>query len=275
MLKFLIPCYYLFYSRLKSKIEKISWFIIYVIPIYILGLFYISSDYFIFTTIFILSILIFNSIYEIGYIENDTKTILNEENPTLRLKVKDYDIFKEKYFIIIFLKIFISSSLLFLAYILSDIFLFKIYITQFLIILFLIRILFYMHNKIRNRANIITFFTLSTTKYSAPLFLILPLNNLLSVWIISFFLFPLLRTIEHSTKKKYAFIEWIGFVGNHDIFRVKYYSIMLITVCIINYLYTDTTLLVVLLLFIYFFIFRVSSYFLVKNKLYQRYNTLS
>jgi len=275
MFKFIIPGYYLFYSRLKSKIEKVSWFIIYIIPIYILGLFYTSSDYFIFTMIFILAILIFNSIYEIGYIENDTKTILNEKSPTLRLKEKDYNLFKEKYFIIILFKILVSSSLLFLVYILSDRFLFNIYLEQFLLLLFIVRILFYMHNQIRSRVNIVTFFTLAIMKYSAPLFLILPLDSLFPVWIISFFLFPLLRTLEHSTKKKYYLIQWSNFVGNHDSFRVKYYSIMLIITLIINYFYSDNTLYVVLLLFMYFLIFRISSYFLVKNKLYKRYNTVS
>ena len=114
MLKFLIPSYYMFYSRLKSKLERISWFIIYVLPIYILGLFYTSTDYLLYSLFFILGLFIFNSIYETGHMENDIKTILNEKNPTLRLETKDYEMFEEKYFIIVGLVFLFNQSFLIL-----------------------------------------------------------------------------------------------------------------------------------------------------------------
>ena len=270
MLKFIIPGYYLFYSRLKSKLEKVSWAIIYLFPIYILGLYYTSNDYIVFTLFFILAVLIFNSIYETGYIENDTKTILNEDNPTLRLEKNDYKTFKEKYISIVMLKILVATSLLFLVHELSKIFLFDVYIVRFVMILIIIRALFYLHNKIRSRVNIITFFALAITKYIAPLFLILPLDSLLYSWITAFFLFPLLRTMEHATKEKYGLKRWIGLVGNHDFFRVKYYGVILVITVISYLLYSDSYVLITLLLVIYFFIYRIGSYLFVKNKFYQR-----
>ncbi len=275
MLKFIIPGYYLFYSRLKSKPEKISWFIIYVVPIYLLGLFYTTNNYLIFSLFFVLAVTIFNSIYETGYMENDTRTVLNEKNPTLRLEKKDYEVFGKKYLTIVVLKILVAGSLLFLVYILSDIFSFDIYIVRFVAILIIIRVFFYLHNKIRNRANILTFFALAITKYSAPLFLILPLDSLLISWLISLFLFPLLRTMEHATKEKYGLEKWIKFVGNHDLFRVKYYGVMFTLAFIIYLLYSNSSVLIALLLLLYFFIYRVGSYFAVKNKLYRRHNKLS
>jgi len=275
MLKFIIPGYYLFHSRLKSKLEKISWFIIYVVPIYVLGFFYTPDNYIAYTLIFILATLIFNSIYETGYMENDTKTILNEKNPTLRLEKKDYEVFKDKYYFIVFSKILVAIGLLFLVYILSKVFSFDVYIVRFIMILMIIRGLFYLHNKIRNRANIFTFFSLSITKYSATLFLILPLDSLLYSWTISFFLFPLLRTMEHATKEKYGLKRWIEFMGNHDRFRVKYYGFMLMFIFIIYYLYPNSSVLMTFMLFVYFFIYRISSYFLVQNKFYERDNQSS
>jgi hypothetical protein len=229
MLKSIFPGYYLFHSRLKTTMEKVSWFIIYCIPIYIIGLSHNSDNYLSYSIIFSLSMLIFNSVYETGYIENDTRTILIEDTPTIRLDHKDHKHYEKKYNLIVTCKILISLILLYIADILSDILSIDIYVMQYILLLILIRILFRFHNKIRNRANILTFFSLSVTKYSAPLFLLLPLDSLFALWPMSLFLFPILRTMEHACKQKYGLMKWISFVGDHDLFRVRYYTAMTIT----------------------------------------------
>lgn len=270
MLKFILPGYYLFYSRLKSKLEKISWFIIYVIPIYIIGMFYTSNDFLIYSLLFVLAVLIFNSIYETGYIENDTRTILNEKQPTMRLQKEDYKLFEEKYFLIIFYKFIVAIILIYIAQILANLFSSEIYIMQFIAILIVVRIFFFLHNKIRNRANILTFFALAVTKYSAPLFLILPPDSLLSAWVTTLFLFPFLRAMEHATKKKYGMKKWMVFIGDFDKFRIKYYTFMSLIIFVVYFLTLNNSVLLLLSLLIYFLFYRMGSYILVKKKYYQR-----
>jgi len=270
MYKFLVPGYYLFYSRLKSKLEKISWFIIYIIPVYILGLFYTDYSIGIFTLFFIFSVLIFNSIYEIGYIENDIQTIKKEKKPTLRLEKKDYIFFEENYKKVLFLKIFIAFLLLVIVYILSIYFSLDIYIFRFISMLMIVRLMFYFHNKIRSRINIITFFTLATTKYIMPLFLILSPNNLVIAWMISFLIFPLLRIMEHARKEKYELRKWITFIGNLDLFRIKYYLFMSILTLLIYLSSQNTDIALLHVLLVYFLIYRVASFMLVSKKIYTR-----
>lgn len=269
MFKFIIPGYYLFYSRLKLKLEKISWFLIYIFPIYIIGAFYNLNNLLIYSSIFILSTVVFNAIYEIGYIENDIKTVLNEKNPTFRLSKEDYLFVKDNYTFIIYAKIFIAICLLYLIHILANIFSYNIYILQFIVLLIGIRFVFYLHNKIRSNINILTFFTLAILKYSAPLFLILSKTELLEVWLMTLFLFPLLRTMEHATKNKYKMKKWSTFIGNHDTFRIKYYIFILI-ISNIYFFYLNKISLLVLFLIIYFLIYRIASYVLVKNNLFNR-----
>jgi len=272
MLRFLIPGYYLFYSRLKSNFEKISWFIIYVIPIYIIGLSYTKDDLFIYSIIFVLAVLIFNSIYEIGYIENDTRTILKERQPTLRLAADEYKLFEKHYLRIILYKILIAIVLLLIAQVASLLYSADIYTVQFFVVLVIVRILFFLHNNIRGRVNIASFFLLAVVKYSAPLCMLIPSENILAVFTMTLFLFPLLRTMEHATKTKYGFKSWTIFVGNHDLFRLKYYGLMLLLGLgiMMFFEYALSTLGVMLLS--YFLIYRVGSYLIVRKNLYTRIN---
>lgn len=270
MMKSFLPGYYLFHSRLKTTMEKVSWFIIYFIPIYIIGLYHNSSDYLSYSIIFSLSVLIFNSVYELGYIENDTRTILTEEKPTIRLNHAEYKYYEEKYYPVISCRILISILLLYFTSKLSGILSINIYVMQYILLLITIRILFYFHNIIRSKMNILTFFSLSTTKYCAPLFLLIPSDSILAFWTISFFLFPTVRTMEHACKQKYNLNKWISFVGNHDLFRIKYYTVVAIAALILYITIQKTIIFLSLALLIYFLFFRIVAYLLVKNNYYHR-----
>ena len=88
MNSFYLPFVYLFKSRLKSKMNKISWFIIYIIPIYFIGLSVSNTELLNYSLIFILAVIVFNSVYELGYLENDIQTTKKESNPTYRIDEK-------------------------------------------------------------------------------------------------------------------------------------------------------------------------------------------
>ena len=79
MYEFLIPGYYLFYSRIKRKSELLSLLIVYPLFLFVfIGLILNNISWaYIFT--FIISLMTWFSFYEIGYLENDAITIKREE----------------------------------------------------------------------------------------------------------------------------------------------------------------------------------------------------
>lgn len=266
MYKFFFPMAYLFESRLKSRIERISWFIIYIIPVFILVYAPSSIDVLIFIIMFLIAILSFFSLYEAGYIENDIKTTINEVNPTIRIdKSKQFFLEKNYYFVQVS-KIIVTILLLSALKLFADNFGVKLYWLQFIICLFFMRLSFYTHNRIRNRLNIFTFLCLSISKYFSPILLFLPFNNYHNLLILTFFMFPLLRTLEHATKPKYNLPILIRFLGDLDVFRVKYYSLMFLSSIVILFVFQNYFSLLSVGVMAYFLIYRSSALFIITKK---------
>lgn len=142
---------------------------------------------------------------------------------------------------------------------------------MFMVVLLISRVLFFLHNTLRSRLNILTFFGLAITKYIAILFLVVPLDKLFFPITLSILVFPLLRTIEHSSRKKYNLPRYSKVVGSHDILRVRYYILFSIVLAVFYYVFRQNNqYLLGLLIFLYFLCFRYASYLLVKNKMYER-----
>lgn len=204
------PVSYTVYSRIRGIKELMSW--IYLFPAYcmILTLVYGSDNNFLFFPIIFIAII---SLYEIGYLFNDVKSIKNESNPTKR--INDPWIFNNfKKLVIARLCYIIFFSCVLYFYIDELIF------SRYILFLSLLGFAFYIHNKIRGRTNVFTFCILSFLKYAATLVLIKDFE----VFYLTFLAFPLLRTIEYCAIKGYCKkIESIAF-SLHE-FRVFYYFI--------------------------------------------------
>jgi hypothetical protein len=81
-LKFYIPFMYAYETRMEHRcIGLMNWFSQYIIPI--LLFIYLHGGH-VTSTIFLLFLLVY-TIYEIGYIQNDTETTKKEKSPTMRL----------------------------------------------------------------------------------------------------------------------------------------------------------------------------------------------
>jgi hypothetical protein len=270
---FFLPFYYLIHSRLKNKFELFSWQIIFFIPILIFTYYYLEIKSNIFIHLFLISQVIFYSIYEIGYIENDIITVKKEKNPTIRLNKKNTKFISKNYSILIYSRYLIFLllvSLLFwidkyIEYILNiELFLFQIIIT---------RIIFFFHNQIRNRLTIFTFFFLSVSKYTFPFILFIEINE--NFYVNFFFLillFPLLRSIEILCLKRYNLNFIINIIKNIDKLRVVYYfvlSTLIISIFLLKILNYDDFF-ITHTLALYFLIFRIICYYVIKKNLYIR-----
>ena len=267
MCKYCIPFYYLVLSRLKSKIDRVSWIIIFIVPTFLLGLFFTDMSFYKYTLVFILANLVFYSLYEIGYMENDIQTTKKEKNPTIRINNSEYSYLNQNYSRIIKIKyIIVFILVLLLALIVEDIKRLELFIG----VLIVSRLFFYLHNFFRSRLNILTFFVLAITKYVMILFLVIPSDKLILPIFMAIVIFPLLRTIEHASRNKYKLEAYSKVIGNHDLFRLKYYFFMVIISSIILYYFKIKSLFILIFLLIYFLFFRFFSYLMVKKNIYKR-----
>jgi hypothetical protein len=222
---FYFPVTYLFYSRLNSILEKASWIFVFPGIVFLMNYLWFGSNYSTiqFVVLFILYLCSWYSIYEIGYIENDAITIKEEENPTLRISKNEIHYVRKSF---VKVSIFRLSLLVVILYVISlFVSLFQILLfTACLIITFM---LFKAHNYFRTRINILTYFGLSFFKYYSFSLLFLE-DDYLQFALFWILLFPLLRTVEHATKVKYRLPALHNFIGDHDVFRVVYYSAIVI-----------------------------------------------
>ncbi len=272
MIKFYMPFYYLFYSRLKTKIDLISWLIIFIIPQFAITYFYLDTRLDIFVLLFLLSQIIFNTLYEIGYLENDISTTKNEKNPTLRLDTKSSVYIQNNYSRIVYLRYFTVFCLIWLLLFIDQYFGLTFNIIAFILLLIVNRIFFFFHNTIRNRLNLITFSVLAVTKYIFPIILFVDIENMTYPIILSVMVFPFLRIIEHSTHKRYDFKNYATIIGDHDKFRVVYYFSGTLVYTALWYLSMIKleNFVIAISMFLYFLFYRLGSYFLVKRGIYKR-----
>ena len=272
MNNFYIPFYYLFYTRLKTKMEIISWFLIFIIPQFFITYSYNQIELEIFFPIFMISQIIFHTLYEIGYLENDIITTKKEKNPTLRLDKKSFSYIESNYNKIKFFKYLIIILFTIIVYYIESNIETETFLNPFICLLLVNRVFFYIHNNLRNRFNIITFFILSISKYIFPLLLFIDLMNAFYPILLSIITFPLLRTLEICMLKRHKLAIFKSQNLDLDKFRILYYFSNII-ICIIIWqilpLSYENFLVSILVLF-YFAFYRVSTYFLIKKGIYKR-----
>lgn len=224
---FYIPFYYNFYSRLKWSIKKIvSWGIIYILPTFYI---YQADTSFALSNIviYVLAIIAIYSMYEIGYIQNDTETTKAETKPTLRLTKEDqlhYSQFKlHIYFFRFFTSIIAVVALLFFDNLLFN------QVLCFGIGCLCILALYQIYNRIRNVWNIVIHFFLVVLRFT--LFLVLAHRSWSWIdWTLLLFIFPIPNLIERGIESKFNFrvSHWlIKDQFSFAQFRIKYYGLLL------------------------------------------------
>jgi len=265
MYKFLFPFYYMFHTRYKTYFDKISWFIIYFIPISVVGCYFTELDTPLFFLINLMTILTLFNIYEIGYIQNDVQTIKKESNPTLRLSLEEGIFFNKYYYYIVAYKVFITLILIIMLYTININYTLELNVFNLVAMLVLLRVVFFMHNVIRNKFNILTFFGLLSLKYLIPIIYVVPSYNI-QVFLGILLIFPLVRTLEHSTKLKYNAVLLQNIIKDHDKFRVKYYLFISIAILLFYMDYSN----IFFILSIYFLLYRGLILLILKHKIYAR-----
>ncbi|MDK9362296.1 hypothetical protein [Lelliottia wanjuensis] len=200
------------------------------------------------------------SLYEIGYFDNDFRTVAKEKNPTIRADEKR-DWLKKRLFSIISVRLIIAIVMFVFLFNRSD-------SHQQMLLSVLIAILiagFYFHNTLRSRCNVVTYFIIVTVRYLIPT--VAAIDSIYYQSMIPFiiFVFPLLRTIEHACKDKYAFQTIKQIVRNPDVFRVKWYIALTFILVVVYFLSATSIILSFVALSTYFLIYRAATLYASKS----------
>jgi hypothetical protein len=246
--KFYIPFSYWFATRFKHISGKVSFLIIFVLPVaavcYTGDISFIAS--------FVIGLVALCCVYEIGYIQNDVYTARKEKSPTIRLDEETQArINKAAPSLIAVRGLYLALSLFALTF-------FQFNTLRFIIALAALAAVFFLHNTIRNRLNILTYVLLCTLKYVTLPLLFLGQTQLPRLAML-FFIFPFCRTLEHASKPKYNLKRIMALMPNHDTFRVWYYSVLTF-LAIVTFPLHDSVLF--LALCAWFLLFRLAALYL-------------
>lgn len=211
---FYIPFLYFYKSRLKSIKKLISWFFIYIIPIIISYLFLFQDENIINIIIYLIGIY---TIYEIGYIYNDTETIKKEENPTIRLSLEQIKFYENNKLSIYLFRLIFSFCMILLLRNAIDL---NLAICSYILLF----VLFYIYNNIRSILNLPLHFLLVIIRFSS---FILVFGQSFKLFVLSIFIFPVLNLIERAGELRFGLITLQhDFFSNHNRFRIIYYSLL-------------------------------------------------
>ena len=220
---FTIPYIYFLKTRLKSSIQKISWLFVYFIPGIILFNNYRPINNFNDIIICLIGIFVINLFYENGYIENDSKTIKFEKKPQIRINKSEINFINKYFSVVLVFRILIAVNFLIIYYFLTNDF----YSTLILsLISLLIQIIYICYNRIRSIVNLFLIFPLSFLRFYGFVLPFVPIESLNQFIIIVSFIYPISKTLEFATRKRFKISFFIEYLTDIDKFRILYYFLI-------------------------------------------------
>lgn len=256
-----IPYFYFVKTRLRSNIQRVSWFFVYFLPTFFL-FFYLSDFVFSLNNIllYFVSSLLINYIYENGYIQNDVVLTQKEDKPTLRLSPEVMEWSRRNVFYIFLTRFGIAALMLIFVYFLQGHgFSFYLYLVACLSL----QIIYFIYNSVRSLLNLFLILPLSYLRFFG---FVLPLvTDKIAIEFIaaSLLIYPISKTLEFTKSKKYNLKFFPKLINDIDFFRVKYY----LTVSVILFLFSFfcSWSYIYLIICVYFFVFRLFAYFLLSK----------
>jgi hypothetical protein len=257
ILKYIFPYVYFFTSRLPRANRRLSWILIEPLPVFLTTYCLATIPFMKFFVLFLSGYTAYISIYEVGYIENDSITIGNEKQPALRLKDTEITFVLNNIKKIEFIRWSISLLILILSYFLGIKFKILIHFFPFCLLIVTIRIIYLFHNYLRNKLNIISLFLLSSSRYIGIPLLLLEAPTVITLSILLILIYPFPKTLEYAQMKyDFSFLRLIK--TNQPLCRVIYYVILFSTALLFELLTKDKNIFIYMAisLFGYFLIYR-------------------
>lgn len=256
-----LPLYYGIKTRAKGIFHKMSFMTNILLPNLFLSIFYSNQEY---NSIqqFLIGIMAFiamYSVYEVGYLQNDTFTIRLEEKPTIRLDAIENKYIQENVLKIIAVKIITALFIPFLAcrYFNTSI------INSFLLCISLLGLFlaYSIFNSYRNINCLYSIFFILIFKYCSSPLLSIEIENVLPMLAVGILCIPVERTIIFAAIGKYT--DKFKHAIDIDTFRVEYFFI--ITLVMVGMSFFDSKLVGGLIISLYFFAIHTMSLILIKR----------
>lgn len=254
---FFIPFVYTFGTRLQGSAFKVAWFIRYFIPQLTLLFWFTKLEPIEALLLFLLASTAWVSLYETGYIQNDSITFINESNGTRRLSDTEIDYARKNIWVIHTARLLISIMAIIAIAVLQNRTNSRLHMSQFCVILACMIGAFQIHNFLRSQANLFSYLALSTLKFLAVASLVLNFREHWSLVLFLFLLFPLPRSLEHAAKVKYHLVVVQLVTGNFDFFRVFYLAALALLILSSSWPTQAQEWQFALLITTYFLIFRL------------------
>lgn len=256
----IIPFLYFLKTRLKRKVQRISWIFVYFIPGFILFNHFANLTEPENIFLLLIGITLINYIYENGYIQNDVKTILKEKNPTLRLSFREIQIINSQWNLIIVFRLFIALILILLFFLVSKNFERALYL---ICISVLLQLLYIVYNSTRNIFNLILLLPINYIRFYGFIIPFVPADKLLKFTFSTALIYPLLKVLEFTKLPRYNMLKMGNLLGRIDNFRVFYYLFISI-VSMANYFLFNISFIYVYIS-IYYLIFRTVALLLINK----------
>ncbi|MBR1564720.1 MAG: hypothetical protein IJ650_05170 [Paludibacteraceae bacterium] len=221
---FYLPFAYNYSVRLRTPGKLLSWMLIYLMPTGWYSWLAAGGVSWLFCINYLLILVAAFTLYEIGYIHNDTFATLREQKPTLRLSEKNSEYFYSHAGHIFFARVTIAAILLTVFLLLNDFSAGAIVTT---VSTGLIPIVFLIYNRWRNRWNVLLYPILVFSRY---LPFLLPYSPSWQIYMLLFLSFPCCNMLERFSMPSYRFPvirKIIPTESSKTYFRVGYYAIAL------------------------------------------------
>lgn len=249
---FYIPFLYFINTRSKNIVKSLSWVCIYIIPILLFLMIY-KFEFFSIADFykFLLSLILVYTLYEIGYIYNDTETIKHEKKPTIRLNSEQFVFYETN-------KTNIYACRCILAVLLTAIIIVMGSPVLLALLPWAIIFVYTLYNYFRSRINLLLHFILVVLRYGSPLLIVLGFDS--NVILITIFIFPMINLLERCGEKRFDLVffqsKWFK---KHNYLRVFYYFICTLIGSLCYLLYGGVTLRTFMLISIYYLLYRSLS----------------
>ncbi len=214
-------------TRYHSLNKVIVYFITFIIPVFLISILQNYPNSLtnpLFYVVFLLALVSFVNIYEIGYIYNETETIKKEKNPTKRLTDRQIDFYENRKVLIYVWRIVLSAIINGGLYFLIS--------AKSLIMFSCAEVLtlgvFLFYNMIRGKFTQLIYLFLSVLKYTTIVFCWSETLSF-SVILACIFVFPLVRTCEykaHYTGETGANLFFRKYIIKYDVSKIPIFRVI-------------------------------------------------
>ncbi len=223
-LVFYLPFAYYYKVRLRTTEKLLSWVLIYLMPTAWYSWYAAGELSWLFCINYLFILIAAFTLYETGYIHNDTFTTRHEKVPTLRLSEENLRYFYSHCHSI-FLSRILTALVLLTALLILNGFSAQILLTSLSIVL--IPCIFYLYNHCRNKYNVLLYPVLVFSRYIP---FMLPYSPSWQLVLLLFLSFPCCNMLERFSMPKQRFPVFkllIPTEKSKTYFRIAYYIIIL------------------------------------------------